>query len=84
MKRLLSILLTLTMCLSLMTFTVSAVDGVSKSAQGITVTIDKSNYQPGEKIYYGWSGVDDRYEEIAGVLWGTLTISKAGSDHDDY
>ena len=84
MKKLLSILLALTMCLSVMTFTVSAADGVSKTEQGVTITIDKSNYQPGEKIYYGWSGVDDRYEEIAGVLWGTLTLSKSGSDHDDY
>lgn len=83
MKRLLSILLTLTMCLSLMTFTVSAAE-VSATAQGVTVTIDKSNYQPGEKIYYGWSGVDGRYEEISGVLWATLAISKAGSEHDDY
>ncbi len=84
MKKLLSCLLAVAMLLSVMTFTVSALDGVSKSAQGITVTIDKSNYQPGEKIYYGWSGVDGRYEEISGVLWGTLTISKAGSVHDDY
>ena len=84
MKKLLCSLLALTMCLSVMTFTAVAVDGVSKSAQGITVTIDKSNYQPGEKIYYGWSGVDGRYEEISGVLWATLAISKAGSEHDDY
>lgn len=84
MKKLLSCLLAVAMLLSVMTFTVSAVDGVSKSAQGITVTIDKSNYQPGEKIYYGWSGVDGRYEEISGVLWATLAISKAGSVHDDY
>jgi len=83
-KKLLSCLLAVAMLLSVMTFTVSAVDGVSKSAQGVTVTIDKSNYQPGEKIYYGWSGVDGRYEEISGVLWATLAISKAGSEHDDY
>ena len=84
MKKLLSCLLAVAILLSLMTFTVSAADGVSKTEQGVTITIDKSNYQPGEKIYYGWSGVDDRYEEISGVLWGTLTISKAGSNHDDY
>ena len=83
MKKLLSCLLAVAMLLSLMTFTVSAAE-VSATAQGITVTIDKSNYQPGEKIYYGWSGVDGRYEEISGVLWATLAISKAGSEHDDY
>ena len=57
-KRTLSFLLALVMCLSLLPMTALAA-GPSATAQGVTVTIDKSNYQQGEKIYYGWSGVDD-------------------------
>ena len=81
MKKLLSVLLALTMCLSLMTFTAVAADGVSKSAQGVTVTIDKSNYQPGEKIYYGWSGVTDAHAD--GVLLGFVGLWASGADHRD-
>ena len=82
-KRTLSFLLVLLMCLSLLPMTALAA-GPTATAQGVTVTIDKSNYQQGEKIYYGWSGVDGRYEEISGVLWGTLVMCAAGSEHDDY
>ena len=82
-KRTLSFLLALVMCLSLLPMTALAA-GPSATAQGVTVMIDKSNYQQGEKIYYGWSGVDGRYEEVSGVLWGTLVICAAGSEHDDY
>ena len=81
-KRTLSFLLALVMCLSLLPMTALAA-GPSATAQGVTVTIDKSNYQQGEKIYYGWSGVDGRYEEISGVLWGTLVMCAAGSEHGD-
>ena len=82
-KRTFSFLLALVMCLSLLPATALAA-GPSATAQGVTVTIDKSNYQQGEKIYYGWSGVDGRYEEVSGVLWGTLVMCAAGSEHDDY
>ena len=82
-KRTLSLLLALVMMLSLLPMTALAA-GPTATAQGVTVTIDKSNYQQGEKIYYGWSGVDGRYEEISGVLWGTLVMCAAGSEHDDY
>ena len=81
-KRTLSFLLVLVMCLSLLPMT-SLAAGPSATAQGVTVTIDKSNYQQGEKIYYGWSGVDGRYEEVSGVLWGTLVMCAAGSEHGD-
>lgn len=80
----LSVLLAVVMCLSVMRSTASAEDKVSATSQGVTITIDKSHYQPGEKIYYGWSGVTDAYEEISGVLWGTLVVTAEGSKHDDY
>ncbi|MBQ6934822.1 MAG: S-layer homology domain-containing protein [Clostridia bacterium] len=82
-KRTLSLLLAFVMMLSLLPMGVFAASP-SATAQGVTVTIDKANYKQGEKIYYGWSGVDGRYEEVSGVLWGTLVMCAAGSEHGDY
>ena len=83
MKKLLSCLLTVTMLLSLMTFTAVAADGVSKSAQGVTVTIDQSNYQQGEEITISYSGMIPANE--AGTYYdGAFTISKVGSDHKTF
>lgn len=79
-KRTLSFLLALVMCLSLLPMTVLAV-GPSATAQGVTVTIDKSNYKQGEKIYYGWSGVTDAHAE--GVLLGFVGLWASGADHRD-
>ena len=79
-KRTLSFLLALVMCLSLLPMTALAA-GPSATAQGVTVTIDKSNYQPGEKIYYGWSGVTDAH--ASGVLLGFVGLWASGADHRD-
>ncbi len=80
MKRILAILLALVMCMALLPMSVSAA-GPSATAQGVTVTIDKSNYQPGEKIYYGWSGVTDAH--ASGVLLGFVGLWASGADHRD-
>lgn len=79
-KRCLSLALALVMCLSLLPMTALAA-GPSATAQGVTVTIDKSNYQPGEMIHYGWSGVTDAH--ASGVLWGLVGLYAAGSAYDD-
>ena len=79
-KRTLSLLLALVMCLTLLPMTALAA-GPSATAQGVTVTIDKSNYQPGEKIYYGWSGVTDAHAD--GVLLGFVGLWASGADHRD-
>ena len=79
-KRTLSFLLALVMCLSLLPMTALAA-GPSATAQGVTVTIDKSNYKQGEKIYYGWSGVTDAHAE--GVLLGFVGLWASGADHRD-
>jgi len=79
-KRTLSFLLALVMCLTLLPMTALAA-GPSATAQGVTVTIDKSNYQPGEKIYYGWSGVTDAHAD--GVLLGFVGLWASGADHRD-
>lgn len=79
-KRCLSLALALLMCLSLLPMTALAA-GPSATAQGVTVTIDKSNYEHGEKIYYGWSGVTDAHAD--GVLRGLVGLYAAGSAYDD-
>ena len=61
-------------------FTEPAVE-TSATAQGVTVTIDKSRYQPGETIHYGWGGVTDANAD--GVLWGAVGLFAAGAAHDD-
>ena len=79
-KRTLSFLLALVMCLTLLPMTAMAA-GPSATAQGVTVTIDKSNYKQGEKIYYGWSGVTDAHAD--GVLLGHIGLWASGADHRD-
>ena len=79
-KRTLSFLLAIVLCLSLLPMTAMAA-GPSATAQGVTVTIDKSNYKQGEKIYYGWSGVTDAHAD--GVLLGVVGLWASGADHRD-
>ena len=82
MKKLLSCLLAMAMLLSLMTFTAVAAE-VSATAQGVTVTIDQSNYQQGEEITISYSGMIPANE--AGTNYdGAFTISKVGSDHKTF
>ena len=81
-KRTLSFLLALVMCLSLLPMTALAA-GPSATAQGVTVTIDKSNYQQGEEITISYSGMIPANE--AGTNYdGAFTISKVGSDHKTF
>ena len=78
-KRTLSFLLALVMCLTLLPMTALAA-GPSATAQGVTVTIDKSNYQQGEEITISYSGmVEGEYGYD-----GAFTISKVGSDHKTF
>ncbi|MBQ2888025.1 MAG: S-layer homology domain-containing protein, partial [Firmicutes bacterium] len=57
--------------------------GPSATAQGVTVTIDKSNYQQGEEITISYSGMIPANE--AGTDYdGAFTISKVGSDHKTF
>lgn len=82
MKKLLSVILAMAMLLSLMTFTAVAAE-VSATAQGVTVTIDQSNYQQGEEITISYSGMIPANE--AGTNYdGAFTISKVGSDHKTF
>ena len=81
MKRILGVLLSLLLLLSLFTVTAFAAEETSATAQGVTVMIDKSNYQQGEKIYYGWSGVTDTHAD--GVLLGHIGLWASGADHRD-
>ena len=82
MKKLLSCLLAVAILLSLMTFTAVAAE-VSATAKGVTVTIDKSNYQQGEEITISYSGMIPANE--AGTNYdGAFTISKVGSDHKTF
>ena len=53
-KRTLSFLLALVMCLTLLPMTALAA-GPSATAKGVTVTIDKSNYQQGEARMSPWA-----------------------------
>ena len=81
-KRILSVLLALVMCLTLLPMTALAA-GPSATAQGVTVTIDKSNYQQGEEITISYSGMIPANE--AGTDYdGAFTISKVGSDHKTF
>ena len=81
-KRTLSFLLALVMCLTLLPMTALAA-GPSATAQGVTVTIDKSNYQQGEEITISYSGMIPANE--AGTDYdGAFTISKVGSDHKTF
>ena len=57
-------------------------DDTTATEQGVTVTIEKPNYQPGEKIYFAWSGVTDAH--AAGVLWGAIRLCAAGSEYGDW
>ena len=81
-KRTFSFLLALVMCLTLLPMTALAA-GPSATAQGVTVTIDKSNYQQGEEITISYSGMIPANE--AGTDYdGAFTISKVGSDHKTF
>ena len=56
-------------------------NSISATEQGVTITIDKYNYEPGEKIYFGWNGVTE--DNADGVLWGEIQITELFAEHGD-
>ena len=79
LRRMLSSLLAVIMVLSILPFTVSAAEP-SATAQGVTVTIDKSSYEQGEEITISYSGmVEGEYGYD-----GAFTIAKVGAGHKDF
>ena len=73
-RRMLSCLLAVVMCLSILPMTALAA-GPSATAQGVTISIDKDNYVAGEPIVYSWSG-------LPGDNRPYFAIVEAGAGHD--